>query len=260
MIDTLINEAILELGIDPETWASAEAEEDSEIISDTEPEPAFVPDPEADTELDADLADGISPDDDDEIFEELDQDLKNWYFEENIRLQETRRELEEESARLKAYENELEEKARDISDRSDKFIKERAQFRDEMNLLTSQVTRERQRLKQDQQFFDKKMDILKSGFAELEKAKREFEAEKIRHEAKASSSYYDEDVSGYGNGTPVARSMFRGITNPLMLKKRYKDLVKIYHPDNLAGDRELFNAITIEYERLQVKIGSEGIG
>jgi len=29
------------------------------------------------------------------------------------------------------------------------------------------------------------------------------------------------------------RMLFRGINNPLALRKRYRDLVKIFHPDNL---------------------------
>ncbi len=186
-----------------------------------------------------------------------DAEYKKYLFEENIRLKEVERYLEEERVRLESYEKELEKKAQDVESMSEKFIQERAQFRDEMNMLTGQVTRERQRLKQDEQFFDKKMDILKAGFADLDKAKRELEAERMRYDAQ-SSYYGDDDIPRYG--APIARSLFTGITNPLMLKKRYKDLVKIYHPDNLAGDHDLFKAITIEYERLQSKIGSEGIG
>ncbi|MBQ9333884.1 MAG: hypothetical protein IJS12_06070 [Lachnospiraceae bacterium] len=213
---------------------------------------------EAETEADKaepDVAKAVGNDsgsDDDD-----DAEYKNWLFEENIRLKEVEHHLEEEKERLEAYEKELEKKARDVESMSEKFIQERAQFRDEMNLLTGQVTRERQRLKQDEQFFDKKMDILKAGFADLDKAKRELEAERMRYDAQ-SSYYGDDDIPGYG--APIAKSLFIGITNPLMLKKRYKDLVKIYHPDNLAGDHDLFKAITIEYERLQSKIGSEGIG
>lgn len=207
--------------------------EEESPVSEEKPEPEPVKDPIPDTES------------------------KNWLFEENIRLQEVERRLEEEKERLKAYEEELNTKAKDIEARNEKFIKDRAQFRDEMNLLTGQVTRERQRLKQDQQFFDKKMEILKAGFADLDKAKRELEAERMRKEAQ-TAYYGDDDIPGYG--APVARTLFVGISNPLMLKKRYKDLVKIYHPDNMAGDQGLFKAITIEYERLQGKIGNEGIG
>ena len=138
-------------------------------------------------------------------------------------------------------------KARDIEARSDKFIQERAQFRDEMNLLTGQVTRERQRLKQEEQFFDKKMEILKAGFADLDKAKRELEAQKMRYEAQ-NSYYGDDDIPGYG--APIARTLFNGITNPLMLKKRYKDLMKMFHPDCLGGDTEMVKMLNRTYDRL----------
>ncbi len=39
--------------------------------------------------------------------------------------------------------------------------------------------------------------------------------------------------------------------NVLTLKKRYKDLTKIFHPDNVAGDTEVIQRINREYERLK---------
>lgn len=180
----------------------------------------------------------------------MSEESKSWLFEENIRLQAERKRLEE-------LESELNDKETHIQEMTNKFIEERELFRIEMNELNASVTRERQRLKQDELFFEKKMEILKSGFADLEKDRREIEAAKMRMEA-MEGFYGDDDIPGYG--APIAKAMFRGITNPLMLKKRYKDLVKIYHPDNMAGDHDLFKAITVEYERLQVKISNEGIG
>ena len=44
---------------------------------------------------------------------------------------------------------------------------------------------------------------------------------------------------------------FRGVRNPLTLKKRYKDLIKIFHPDNMAGDKDIIQRINLEYERLK---------
>ena len=35
------------------------------------------------------------------------------------------------------------------------------------------------------------------------------------------------------------------------LKKRYKDLMKIYHPDNICGDQEILIKINEEYEELK---------
>lgn len=187
-----------------------------------------------------------------------DPDYKSWLFEENVRLREVERRLDDENSRLDAYAEELEKKARDIEERSEKFIRDRAQFREEMANLSAQINRDRQRLKQEEQFFNQKMEILKAGFADLDKAKREFEAQKMRYESQ-NTYYVDDDMPGYSN--PTVRSLYSGITNPLMLKKRYKDLVKIFHPDNMAGDHELFKAITLEYERLQGRLGTEeGIG
>ena len=48
---------------------------------------------------------------------------------------------------------------------------------------------------------------------------------------------------------------FRGVGNKKSLKKRYKDLIKIYHPDNVDGDNSTVLAITQEYENLSQMYG-----
>ena len=42
-----------------------------------------------------------------------------------------------------------------------------------------------------------------------------------------------------------------GVGNEKSLRKRYKDLIRIYHPDNDAGDTETIQEINREYEKLQ---------
>ena len=42
---------------------------------------------------------------------------------------------------------------------------------------------------------------------------------------------------------------FTGTTNMEQVKKRYRDLMKIYHPDAGAGDSRFANAINEQYER-----------
>ncbi len=44
--------------------------------------------------------------------------------------------------------------------------------------------------------------------------------------------------------------LFAGVNSPMALKKRYRDLLKIYHPDNVAGDSRVVLVINQEYERL----------
>ena len=123
-----------------------------------------------------------------------------------------------------------------------KIQAERESFREEMRILNSKVLNERKRLKDEQTFFDKKFDILKNGFASLEMDRKAFEREKNAY------------LSGRNN-TPLNNQnisyMFSGVTSYLGLRKRYKDLMKIFHPDNLDGDERMVIAIKEEFEKLK---------
>lgn len=154
------------------------------------------------------------------------QELKSWLFQENIRLATAQKELEQ---------------------MQEKFDKEKLQFQDEMKLLNHKISSERQRLKEDNQFFAKKMEILQNGFQQLDIDRRRLEKERARlyaekelmHERVSYEPHWDVSV------------FFQGVNNPLALKKRYKDLIKIFHPDNLAGDKDIIQRINIEYENLK---------
>lgn len=61
-----------------------------------------------------------------------------------------------------------------------------------------------------------------------------------------SSSETSDDTSHAKNSS----NFFKGVTNNEQLKKRYKDLLKIYHPDNQAGDTTISQEIQDEYEQL----------
>lgn len=149
------------------------------------------------------------------------QALKIWLFSENIRIQGEQKKLLETENRL---------------------LKERMQFQEEMKILNQKVTASRQRLKQDEQFFEKKMEILKDGFSSLEADRKAFERERAAFQKRAREA----DAFAEERG-----AFFAGVGNQLALKKRYKDLLKIYHPDNLAGDKEIMQRISKEYESLK---------
>lgn len=146
-------------------------------------------------------------------------ELKHWLFKENIRLQSEQRDLDEMKSR---------------------FIKERDEFRKEMDTLNHQMVIEHKRLKDEQIFFDKKMDILKNGFMELEAEKQKFNHEKLMFE----NNYLDA-IGSEGE----CEILFSGVTSSLGLKKRYKDLMKIYHPDNLCGSEKVVQLINREYDK-----------
>lgn len=155
------------------------------------------------------------------------KEVKLWLFKENLRLMSEKREFDE------------------VRDR---FINERVKLRDELDSLNRTILLERQRLNEDNRFFDKKMDILKAGFAQLEADKRAFEKEKKQIKDIDFSNDFLKDEYAM-----AAEIMFMSAKNPMELRKRYKDLVKLYHPDNVAGDANLIAAINKEYERRKDK-------
>lgn len=153
--------------------------------------------------------------------------LKLWLFQENVRLQTEQRELEESRER---------------------FIKERAQFRDEMNSLNQRMGMERRRLKDENLFFEKKMQILQDGFRQLDIDRRKFEKDKLLFDA----GKREKERAGarfFGKESEIADILFSGVNNSLGFKKRYRDLIKIFHPDNLCGDARIVQIINQEYER-----------
>ena len=161
-----------------------------------------------------------------EMSEEELNKLKVWLFKENVRVQ-----------------NEMKE----LTEYREKLLKERSQFRDEVDMLSHKIVSEKKRLKEDKMFFDKKMEILVNGFKRLEADTAMFEKEKKRFEAE--KKYYQK--SAEVTSEESVSILFRGINGPLTLKKRYRELLKIFHPDNLSGDMDMVQMINKEYERLK---------
>lgn len=153
------------------------------------------------------------------------RELKVWLFRENMRLQEERRELEASKER---------------------FLNERVQLRNELDELNRRTVIERKRLKEETLFFDKKMEILKAGFRQLDLDRQKFEQERKAFQAK---TYQTDTKKDSETAIESMELLFKNTSNPLALRKRYRDLVKIFHPDNLFGDAELMQSINREYSK-----------
>ena len=162
--------------------------------------------------------------------DELSQ-LRLWLFKESCRLENMESSLAEKYERLEA---------------------EEMAFKERMDQAERKLENLNRKLNNDKALFDQRLRILNNGFDQLNSDKKKLESEFIRLEREKAYQREDE--------YDALDLLFRGVNSALTLKKRYKDLVKIFHPDNLAGDHDLFKAITLEYERLQGKVGSEGIG
>lgn len=156
------------------------------------------------------------------------QELKAWLFRENIRLATAAAELE---------------------DKQTRFEQEKQRFQEEMKALNRKMTGEQRRIKKDHQLVAEKLEIIKDGFQKLDMDRRRLEKEWARltaeKEIMEERGYFDYE------GNPETSLFFHGVKNSMTLKKRYKDLTKIFHPDNVAGDTQILQRINREYERLK---------
>ncbi len=163
--------------------------------------------------------------------EEL-QQLKRFLFEERIRI------MQEQDKQKEVY---------------NKFIKERLTFQEEMKALNHKVLMERKRLKEESAFFDKKLQILQNGFLQLDLDRKKLNRERQQFEEQKRSTNYSSSGNGYYKG--AAPDFFKGVNNILGLKKRYRDLLKIFHPDNLCGDSDTVLEINRQYEIMRKRMG-----
>ncbi|MDE5938657.1 MAG: hypothetical protein K2H37_06220 [Lachnospiraceae bacterium] len=161
-----------------------------------------------------------------ELTEDEMQGLKSWLFKENIRIMTASAELEEQR---------------------EKFELEKKQFKEEMKNLNRKMNAEQKRIQQDNRLVDERLEIIKDGFQKLDMDRRRLDKEWAR--LAAEKEFLEE--RGLYDSYPETGVFFGGVKNLLMLKKRYKDLTKIYHPDNVAGDTEIIQRINREYERLK---------
>lgn len=141
-----------------------------------------------------------------------------WMLEENVRLEKLKKELEEE--------RQLMDIQRGLLVRQQK----------KNSLLSKQLDNQKR-------LFDKQWQIMENGIRQLAVDKERFEHEKEVYRDKI----YREARRNYAPASNV-KLLFRGVNDSASLKKRYKELNKIFHPDNTHGDTELIKAINEEYE------------
>lgn len=158
------------------------------------------------------------------------KEAKHWLFQERIRLENERREL---------------------AASQEKFLEERVQFRKELAEIKRRTVLEQKRLKEENLFFEKKLTILQNGFRQLDMDRQALEGQK-RNFVERTKQFSVEETGNILQST--VRRLFTGISNPLALRKRYRDLIKIFHPDNPFGDEELVQMINREYLRRREKL------
>lgn len=127
--------------------------------------------------------------------------------------------------------------------------KQRRQLERERQEFSRRVAIEDRRLEQQKRLFDMKVKILEEELVKLASEKEHIERQKAFYDR--VSEYENESTYSAGTDNVVRGEMFfSGVVSKQSIKKRYKDLIKIYHPDNLDGDNETVQEINSEYSKL----------
>ncbi len=93
---------------------------------------------------------------------------------------------------------------------------------------------------------------LEEELQKLATEKEQVKKQKAFYQKVSDFTAHNSSVSSYVSGNNVVKGdmFFSGVGNKQSLKKRYKDLIKIYHPDNLDGDKDTIQEINSEYNKL----------
>lgn len=158
------------------------------------------------------------------------KELKLWLFRENIRIRNEKLEIKEMKERLE---------------------QDRKQQLEDQRMYLDHLSLERQQVRREEALVAEKLEVIKRGFEELDADRRRlksFEAQlnarEVALDSKLKYAYTAESPE-------VADVLFKGVSNYMTLKKRYKDLMKIYHPDAMAGDNEMVLAINRVYDKMK---------
>lgn len=156
-------------------------------------------------------------------------EIKLWLFQENVRIRTERSQLDEER---EAFDN------------------EKQAIKSQLAMETKRFELKEAQLEREKKLFDEKWRLLKKGFDELDEDRRILKRQEQRileqrRELEMRESFDESAMTVF----------FRGVNDTLSLKKRYKDLLKIFHPDNVAGDKDTIVSITREYDLLKRTYG-----
>jgi len=105
-------------------------------------------------------------------------------------------------------------------------------------------------LESQEQLFNMKWNLLEEETRRL--AEDSKKAEKRRAFFERVNSYQKDDKN---DNLVHGEMFFKGVESPQALKKRYRDLIKIYHPDSEFGDNQTIQEINREYANIRHAMG-----
>ena len=158
--------------------------------------------------------------------------LKLWLFHENMRIRSEQDELDEQ---------------RRLIDREKDTV--RAQIKSEHKRLDYR----KKQCAVEENLIQEKWQALKRGFDELDEDRRALK--RLEKNIMDERRRLESDLRRSTSSMSQVTVFFKGVNDSLSLKKRYRDLLKIFHPDNVAGDSETVLTITEEYDSLKEQLG-----
>lgn len=132
----------------------------------------------------------------------------------------------------------------EFQDDGEAVARDRQKLKMEQRTFEVYKANEKARMEAQDQLFEHKWKILEAEMKQFAKDKKTFELDKQRRQERRSHKRQSIPTGIF----------FCGVTNVLALKKRYRDLIKIYHPDNVAGDTYVLQEINDQYEKLKNKL------
>lgn len=136
--------------------------------------------------------------------------------------------------------------------------KELAKMKEEQLKFQRELHRRERKLKFLQEDLEKREQMFKTQWALLEHELSLFAKEREEFEREIKKQQYrsrleNEKTIYKANGRINAGMYFLGVHDELSLKKRYRDLLKLFHPDSMNGDVDAMQAINSEYTKLKKK-------
>lgn len=137
---------------------------------------------------------------------------------------------------------------------------------DEMNLTFDQwcmkeidlIEQKRQALRREKREVEREKHLFEMKWKILEEELKKVADERMQMEKQRRFYQYvaeHEQRVTEENESKIVRGdlFFAGVSDKQGIKKRYKDLLKIYHPDNASGDVQTIQEINREYDILMEK-------
>ena len=144
---------------------------------------------------------------------------------------------------------ELEHQKEELQKEKLAFEKEQRRFEQEKREYDIWRKFEDGRLKNENRLFQMKWKILEDELKKLADEKKQIEKQKNLYRFRG-----DDEKSGndkMASAHEINGMFFVGVGSKPALKRRYRELIRIYHPDNLDGDTRTLQEINREYDRLK---------